>query len=98
MTALDLLSIAKTAGIRLEARGDRLHVEAPVGTLTPELRDQLTRHKSELLSRLAPMTEFVSLGGGLVVPLSALLLALDFEARAFRLSLDAAEQFQIEPT
>jgi hypothetical protein len=47
---------------------------------------------------LAPVTEFVSLHGGLVVPLSAHLFALDLEARGFRLRLDAAEQFQIEPT
>ena len=42
MTATEILTAARTAGIRLEARGERLHVEAPAGALTPTLRDQLT--------------------------------------------------------
>lgn len=98
MNALDLLSIARSAGITLEARGDRLHVEAPRGTMTPELRDALVLHKLELLARLAPVPDFVHLRGGLTVPRPALELALDLEARGFRLSLDACQQFQIEPT
>ena len=43
------------------------------------------------------MTEFVALKGGLVLPLPAMLLALDLERRGFGMSLDAGGQFQIEP-
>ena len=50
------------------------------------------------LARLAPVTEFVSLKGGLVVPVPALRLALDLEARGFRMRVDEHQQFVIEPT
>jgi hypothetical protein len=43
------------------------------------------------------VTEFVYLRGGLTVPRPALELALDLEGRGFRMSLDAGQQFQIEP-
>ena len=97
MTALDILTLARDAGIVLEARGDILHVDAPAGRLTPELRDQLAKRKPDILAILAP-TEFVTLKGGLVVPLPALRLALDLEHRGFRLALDEHQQFVIEPT
>jgi hypothetical protein len=76
--------------------GDRLRIR-PADRVTPALRDQIVRHKSELLAALAPVTEFVSLKGGLVVPLPALLLALDLEACGFRMNLDADDQFVIAP-
>jgi hypothetical protein len=97
MTATELLTAVRQAGIVLEVRGDRLHVEAPAGVLTPTLRDELTRCKAALLELLAPVTEFVYLRGGLTVPRPALELALDLERRGFRMSLDADQQFQIEP-
>jgi hypothetical protein len=62
-----------------------------------ELRDQIARHKSELLAALAPVTEYVYLKGGLSVSLPALVLALDLETRGFRMSLDHDQQFQVEP-
>ncbi|MBI5018481.1 MAG: hypothetical protein HZB55_23725 [Deltaproteobacteria bacterium] len=52
MTALDLLRDLEAQGFLLEARGERLHVEAPAGTLTPELRANLTEHKPTLLRLL----------------------------------------------
>src|SRR2546423_2247423 len=97
MTALDLITLARTTGIRLQARGPHLHVEAPEGTLTPELRIALISKKAELLALLSPAIEFVSLKGGLVVPVPAWLLALDLERRRFRMFLDHDERFQIEP-
>ena len=49
------------------------------------------QHKADLLPLLAPVTEFVTLKGGLTVPVPALTLVLDLEARGFRMSEDAFE-------
>jgi hypothetical protein len=60
MTAQQVLMRARAARIRLEARGETLHVEAPAGTVTPELREQLTAakpHLLEILWRLAAMRQ-----------------------------------------
>ncbi len=98
MTARELLQTCRQAGIVLAADGEHINVDAPVGVLTPELRGELARCKAGLLVLLAPATEFVSLRGGLTVPMAAVRLALDLESRGFRLALDAYEQFTIEPT
>ncbi|MEP6898698.1 MAG: hypothetical protein ABI870_09220 [Rhodanobacter sp.] len=50
MSAIELSRQCRAAGIRLQARGDRLHVEAPAGSITPELRKALTEHKADLLA------------------------------------------------
>ena len=42
MTAIEILNYVKSAGILLAARGDRLHVEAPAGAVTPALRPERT--------------------------------------------------------
>lgn len=97
MTTDEILTIVRTAGIVLEARGDTLHVEAPWGALTPELRALLVQHKPDILDRLAPVTQFVSLRGGLVLPLPAVLLALDLERRGFQMRVDVHQEFCIEP-
>lgn len=94
----EVLVATKQADIRLQAEGDRLVVDAPVGTLTPELRDALTRNKAALLARLQPVMEFICLKGGLIVLRPALELALDLEQRGFTLSLDPTERLEIEPT
>lgn len=49
-TAPDLLAELTAAGIRIDAHGDRLHVDAPPGTMTPELRQRLLAHKADLLA------------------------------------------------
>lgn len=49
MTAAALIAELAHAGIRLSQQGDRLHVEARPGVVTPALRERLTRNKSELL-------------------------------------------------
>ena len=54
MTATAMLADLHRSGIRLEARGDRLHVEARPGTITDDLRRLLTEHKAELLAELKP--------------------------------------------
>ena len=66
MSALALLRDLRSAGAVLEARGDRLHVDAPAGLITPEMRVSLARHKPELLAMLA---------GNLLLPLTALFFA-----------------------
>lgn len=53
MSALALMRDLEVAGVILEARGDRLHIDAPVGVVTSEIRDSLVRHKPELLAILA---------------------------------------------
>ncbi len=49
MTNRELLTTCHDAGIVLAASGDRLHVEAPAGALTAELRLALSARKADLL-------------------------------------------------
>jgi len=95
VTANDVLTAAQTAGIVLEARGDRLHVEAPRGTLTPKLRDALAQRKAELLAAL-DLERPVTLRGGVAVPLAALRLAWGMEARGFRITLNGG-RLSVQP-
>ncbi len=98
VTSNEILLLARTTGMVFEARGNTLRVKGPKGSLTPERRAELLSHKPALLALLAPVIEFISLTGGLVVPAPALLLALDLERRGFTMSLDQDQQFQIEPS
>lgn len=54
MTAHELLSDLKCRGIDVVVVGDRLRVTAPVGVVTPALRETIQAHKLELLSLLTP--------------------------------------------
>ncbi len=56
MTAGLLLADLSRRGASVTAKGDRLRVEAPPGTLTPAIREALTAHKADLL-RLLPLAE-----------------------------------------
>jgi hypothetical protein len=47
-----LLAELAARGIALTAHGDTVHVKAPPGALTPELRDQVKAHKPELMLAL----------------------------------------------
>jgi TubC N-terminal docking domain len=94
MTLAELLAVVRAADIRLEARGDRLVFDAPHGALTPALRAALAEQKPALLAWLAPV-EFVTLKGGLTIPVPALRLAVDLEARGIRLATDADHQFVV---
>jgi hypothetical protein len=62
-TAFSLLCEAFRRGILLEARGDKLHIEAPQGTLTADLRDHLVRHKPSLLPVLMRLHAIRALSG-----------------------------------
>ena len=97
MTAHELLMTCRQAGIVLAADGDCIDVDAPAGVLTPDLRNELTRHKPALLELLAQPRAFVTLRHGPTLPVEAIELAIDLERRGFRMSLDAGQQFQIEP-
>jgi thioesterase domain-containing protein len=52
-----LLSELRRRDIRVWAAGAELRCNAPTGALTPELRDQLQRHKNEILDFLASVDE-----------------------------------------
>jgi len=97
MSPEDVLVLVRTHGIRLEARGDRLHVEAPVGSVSPALRDSLAIHKPVLLQLLVPTTQFVTLKDGPTLPLPALQLAWNLEDRGFCFCLDTYQQVIVEP-
>lgn len=68
MNAIALIHQCKQAGIQLQARGDRLHVEAPAGTLTPELRQALAHHKAELLALHATRNRLFVIATSLGIP------------------------------
>jgi TubC N-terminal docking domain len=48
MNALTLLLILGGNGCQLSRNGDRLHINAPAGFLTPEIHAALRQHKEEL--------------------------------------------------
>jgi len=93
VTTTELLTTIKHLGITLQVDGDRLKFGAPAGALTPELKDEMVKHKPALLAVLAPVAEYITLAGGLPLPVPALRLAWDLEARGFPLHTDADHQF-----
>ena len=52
MSAVPLIRELRQAGIHLSASGDRLHVDAPAGAVTPELRQRIAENKPVLLAAL----------------------------------------------
>lgn len=61
MTAAKLLADLRAQGIRLAINGDRIHIDAPKGKLTPELRAVIVEHKAEILAILAAETTSTSI-------------------------------------
>jgi hypothetical protein len=53
VTLLELQSCLERRGVRLSARGDKLHFVAPKGALTPSIRAILIDQKPALLASLA---------------------------------------------
>lgn len=70
MSAVQLIRQCRDAGIRLQACGDRLHVEAPPGTVTPELRQQLADRKADLLALHAIRARLLDVARTLGIPRS----------------------------
>jgi hypothetical protein len=68
MSAIQLIRQCRDAGIRLQARGDHLHVEAPAGTLTLELRQALTDYKADLLALHAIRARLLDIARTLGIP------------------------------
>jgi hypothetical protein len=97
LTVDALLTLIEEVGISITVQGDQLLLDTPKGKLTPELRDTLISHKSALLARLTSPISLITLEGGLTLPLPAVLLALNLETRGLRMTLDADDQFQVEP-
>ncbi len=68
MSALELIRQCRDAGIHLHVRGDRLHVEAPAGSVTAELRQALTEHKVDLLALHAMRARLQAIATSLGIP------------------------------
>src|SRR6185295_13459289 len=49
MTAHELIAQLQEKGVELKSSGDRLVIDAPKGTITPEIRSALAEHKADLL-------------------------------------------------
>src|SRR5687768_8278445 len=52
MKLIELLSILRTRDINVWADGERLRYSATSGALTPDLREELAKHKADLLTFL----------------------------------------------
>lgn len=51
--ARNLLAELQTLGVEITPNGDRLHIKAPVGIITPAIRETLASHKADILNLLA---------------------------------------------
>jgi len=89
MSAVQLIRQCRDAGIRLQARGDRLHVEAPAGSITPELRQALVDHKADMLALHAIRARLLALAGTMGIPRAVVdeLPAEELEATAEQVDL-----------
>lgn len=67
MTPADLLTELERRGVKLTLAGDRLHVEAPAGVLTPDLKETLAKHKAALLTLLEEREGRMTIWPGVVV-------------------------------
>lgn len=75
MIAEDLLDTLRATGIRLTVNGDRLHVEAPAASYTPDLRARLIECKGAVLELIAMRDRLLRLARTVGVP-AALVEAL----------------------
>ncbi len=53
MNALDIIRDLRNKGVRFRAVGDRLDIQAPKGTITPELKEVLVQKKQTILELLS---------------------------------------------
>lgn len=68
MNIVSLIQQCNAADIRLESRGDRLHIDAPSGSVTAELRQALAHHKAGLLALHAIRARLLALAVTLGIP------------------------------
>lgn len=68
MSASDVIRRCREVGVRIRPNGDRLHVEAPAGAVTPELREALARSKPEILALHAIRARLHTISAGLGIP------------------------------
>jgi hypothetical protein len=62
MTATrSLLRDLRLQGVRLATRGDRVHVEAPTGVVSPDAGEQLAAVKAEVLAQLTVEEQFIGM-------------------------------------
>ncbi len=52
MTTDELMTQLQELGVLLTGAGEALHIKAPAGALTPDLKAALAEHKAELLAQL----------------------------------------------
>ena len=61
MMAVDLMLELQRRGVKLSSSGEQLHYRAPEGSLTPELRKEVSKHKVEILRFLRMSSQAFSL-------------------------------------
>jgi hypothetical protein len=87
-----LLSMLETMGVDVTTDGTRLHVSAPKGVLTPDLKAALVEHKVALLAMLTPAMETATApaplqaGADLAESARALTLPIDRLDRVLRIT------------
>jgi hypothetical protein len=60
MNAAKLIEELGSRGVMVEAAGDRLRVDAPKGAVTPELREALAEHKTEVIALITIKEEEIA--------------------------------------
>jgi tubulysin polyketide synthase-like protein len=53
MNAAELLAALRSQGVNLSVAGDRLHVDAPAGVISPALRNTLREQKAGLIALIS---------------------------------------------
>lgn len=53
MTAAELMDKLERLGVKLSISGDKLRLQAPVGVITPELKEAVLKHKPALMALLS---------------------------------------------
>jgi TubC N-terminal docking domain len=62
VSAEEILKEVRSLGARVEVREDRLHIDAPEGKITVELKERLRQHKTEILRHLQLETRLMRHG------------------------------------
>ena len=52
MSTQELMEYLRDLGVRFWREGDQIRINAPKGVLTPELRDEISKHKDDILNSL----------------------------------------------